>query len=54
MATNQADTKRLNADIPRGLHKDFQIACLRNGDDMKTVITNFVTKYVEISKRIKK
>ena len=45
------DTKRLNANIDKGLHQDFQIACLKRGEDMTTVLTNFMVKYVELSKQ---
>lgn len=50
MATDTgAPTKRLQAKLPAKLHRDFQIACLKQGEDMTTVVTNFIEKYVAYS-----
>lgn len=54
MARQTAGMLRLNADIPGRLHFEFKKACLVRGESMTDVLTQFITKYVEVSKKPKR
>ena len=45
------DTTRLNANISKDLHKEFQIACLKQDDNMTNVLVNFIKKYVALTNK---
>ena len=41
-------TKRLNAEIPSGLHERFKAACKAEGQSMTKALTQLVETYVEL------
>lgn len=45
-ARDEEPTKRLNAELPAGLHKRFKEACQSEGKSMTTVLTQLVETYV--------
>lgn len=47
-ARDEEPTKRLNAELPAGLHKRFKEACQSEGKSMTTVLTQLVETYVEL------
>jgi len=54
MVNHEGETsriKRLQVRIPVELHRNFQIACLKQGEDMTAVINNFINKYIDYSNK---
>lgn len=47
-AADEDATKRLNAEIPSGLHERFKAACKAEGQSMTDAITQLVETYVEL------
>lgn len=47
-AKDEQPTKRLNAEIPSGLHERFKAACQAEGKSMTNVVTQLVETYVEL------
>lgn len=45
---DEQPTKRLNAEIPSGLHERFKAACQSEGKSMTDVVTQLVETYVEL------
>lgn len=43
--------KRLQVRIPMEVHRNFQIACLKQGEDMTAVINSFINKYIDYSNK---
>lgn len=41
-------TKRLNADVPSGLHRRFKATCRADGQSMTDVVTRLLKTYVEL------
>lgn len=47
-AKDEQPTKRLNAEIPSGLHERFKAACQTEGKSMTNVVAQLVETYVEL------
>lgn len=47
-AQDERATKRLNAEIPSGLHERFKKACKAEGVSMTRALTQLVETYVEL------
>lgn len=47
-AKDEQPTKRLNAEIPSGLHERFKAACNAEGQSMTDALTQLVETYVEL------
>ena len=47
-ARDEQPTKRLNAEIPAGLHERFKAACQSEGKSMTTVLTQLVETYTDM------
>jgi predicted HicB family RNase H-like nuclease len=47
-AKDEQSTKRLNAEIPSGIHERFKAACQAEGKSMTNVVTQLVETYVEL------
>jgi hypothetical protein len=47
-AKDEQPTKRLNAEIPAGLHKRFKAACKREGVSMTTALVNLLETYTDL------
>lgn len=47
-AQDEQATKRLNAEIPSGLHERFKEACKAEGVSMTRALTQLVETYVEL------
>jgi predicted HicB family RNase H-like nuclease len=47
-AHDERATKRLNAEIPSGLHERFKEACKSEGISMTRALTQLVETYVEL------
>ncbi len=45
---DEQPTKRLNAEIPTGLHERFKAACRAEGQSMTDALTQLVETYVEL------
>lgn len=45
---DEQPTKRLNAEIPSGLHERFKAACKAEGQSMTDALTQLVETYVEL------
>lgn len=42
---------RLNADIPKNLHKQFKLACLIREETMTDVLTAFIDSYIKVTNK---
>jgi hypothetical protein len=47
---DERPTKRLNAEIPAGLHERFKAACKAEGTSMTDALVQLVETYVELKK----
>jgi hypothetical protein len=47
-ARDERPTKRLNAEIPAGLHERFKAACKAEGTSMTDALVQLVETYVEL------
>ena len=45
---DEQPSKRLNAEVPSGLHERFKAACKTEGKSMTDVLTQLVETYVEL------
>jgi len=51
MSAKPKGTTRFTIDLPSTLHKSFKRACVDREESMRTVLENFVSKYVELTNK---